>query len=266
MGITVKSFIEVALGLQRPKRLYPVRKDDTFIASFPKSGNTWVRFLVANLLHPGVVSFENIDILIPPVHKHSFYFYLKMRSPRIMKSHEYYDKRYKKAIYIVRDPRDVAVSYWHHRIKFRRIEEDYPIKDFTTDFLDGSVDKFGTWNENVGSWLEAQENHDADILILRYEDLLQKTETEVSKIINYLKINNISDEIVRNAITNSSFEKMSELENIQSKTWGLTQDTRQDMNFVRKGQAGGWKTELPPESAAQITESWRTLMERFGYS
>ena len=122
------------LGQTSPGRYFEVFEDDAFIVSFPKSGNTWTRFLIANLLHPEQpADFSNIDRLIPESEGLTRNELNRVPRPRIMKSHEYFDPRFRKVIYIVRDPRDVAVSQFQYYRKRRRIADDYPIEKFVSD-------------------------------------------------------------------------------------------------------------------------------------
>ena len=105
-----------ALGLHHPGRNLEVWTDDVFIVSYPKSGNTWTRFLIANLVYPETpADFSNINRLTPDPEALSKREMAKMPRPRIIKSHQYFDPRYKRVIYVVRDPRDVALSQFHGR-------------------------------------------------------------------------------------------------------------------------------------------------------
>jgi hypothetical protein len=107
----VQYVLKYLLGKDLAGRNLAVYPDDTFLVSFPRSGNTWTRFLMANLAHPGTeVSFANIERLIPDTASQSSRTLKRTPRPRIIKSHEYFDARYPKVIYIVRDPRDVALS------------------------------------------------------------------------------------------------------------------------------------------------------------
>ena len=87
--------------------LREVRPDDTFIASFPRSGNTWVRFLIAGLRHPGQeISFRNIERYVPDIHK-SRSSLQAMPPPRFIKSHTPCFEAFPRFLYVVRDGRDL---------------------------------------------------------------------------------------------------------------------------------------------------------------
>src|SRR2546426_5032921 len=105
----VKWIVKYLLGRDIAGRTLAVRPDDTFIVSYPRSGNTWTRFLVANLLHPETAAtFAKIERLVPDAEAQSSRYLRKLPSPRAIKSHSYFNPRYPRVIYIVRDPRDVV--------------------------------------------------------------------------------------------------------------------------------------------------------------
>ena len=76
---------------------------------------------------------------------------------------------------------------------------------------------------------------------------------------------NVSDEIIKKAIDNSSFNRMRSLEKEQSKEWKPLQKTRKDMNFVRKGRVGSWKDELTPAAIKKIELHFGKVMRKVGY-
>src|SRR5271166_567305 len=137
-----------ALGLHRPGRDLVVLPDDIFLVSYPKSVNTWTRFLVANLLYPEKhPDFSNINELIPDPEALSQRHLLSMPRPRALKSHQYFDPRYQKIVYVVRDPRDVALSQYHFHRKRRLVEDKYPVERFVTRFIAGETSIYGSWAE-----------------------------------------------------------------------------------------------------------------------
>src|SRR3984957_11790976 len=136
----IKTAITYLLGTDRAERNFAVYPDDTFIVSYPRSGNTWTRFLVANLLHPEKeVSFVTIESQVPDSEAQSRAQLRRVPRPRFIKSHQYFHPRYRKVVYIVRDPRDVALSYYDFQRKYRHIEDAYPLATFISDFVAGRM-------------------------------------------------------------------------------------------------------------------------------
>src|SRR5215472_10086604 len=110
----IRRVIQYLLGKDIAGRKLAVYPDDTFIVSYPRSGNTWTRFLIANLLHPDEpVTFANIETIIPDTSALSSRALKRVPRPRLIKTHEYFEPRYRKVIYLVRDPRDMAVSLYN---------------------------------------------------------------------------------------------------------------------------------------------------------
>jgi hypothetical protein len=262
----IKLVVSYLLGKDVVGRRVAVFPDDTFVVSYPRSGNTWTRFLIANLLHPDLeVTFGNIERLIPDTSSQSSRTLKRTPRPRFIKAHEYFDHRYKKVVYIVRDPRDVVLSYYDFQRKYRQIEDGYPLERYVDDFLRGKLISagWGTWAENVGSWISAR-GKDENFLLIRYEDLLADTHRELTRIAVFLGIDP-QPHLLRRAIGQSSADRMRELEKLQSDEWVATKHRRKDIPFIGSAAAGGWRANLPERSLAQIESAWGELMTTLGY-
>src|SRR5271155_62087 len=236
--------IQRGLGLHRPGRSLLILPDDTFLVSFPKSGNTWTRFLLANLRFPGQpATFENINRLIPDPEGTAKRDFDRMPRPRIIKSHECFDPRYPRVVYIVRDPRDVVVSQYHYHRKLRKLDDDSPIEKFVTRFLAGETCPHGSWGQNIATWLYTSEGSPR-FLWLRYEDLIADTPRELAKVVSFLQLPASAEQIAQ-AVERSSADRMRKLE--KEHQHGLYRDSRKDMSFVRAAGSGGWRKDLPAE-------------------
>ena len=242
--------------------VYP---DDTFLVSFPRSGNTWTRFLVCNLVNPdSPVDFARLESRIPEIYDTTDRDLRAFTRPRIIKSHECFDPRYRKIIYIVRDPRDVVISYYEFQLKRRVISDECRLADFVPRFMDAEIEpKTGSWRDHVVSWL-ATRNGSPNFLLLRYEDMLANTQQESTKIALFLGVDAGADRVAR-AVALSSADRMRKLEKQQSGQWKETKKTRQDKPFVRKAASGGWRSILPPRSIAEIESAWGDAMRSVGY-
>jgi hypothetical protein len=261
-----KRILKYVLGTDIAGRTLAVHPDDTFIVSYPRSGNTWTRFLVANLLHPEEpASFANIERLVPDSEAQSSRYLRRVPRPRVIKSHQYFDPRYRRVIYIVRDPRDVALSYYDFERKYRHIDDTYPLQNYVSDFVRGRLTSadWGTWEENVGSWSSTRRGREG-FLLLRYEDMLENTMLETAKIAAFFGITK-ENERVRGAVERSSAQRMRGLEKAQGQDWVSTKNKRSDIPFVRTAASGQWKSKLSADSIAEIESAWGPLMVALGY-
>jgi Sulfotransferase domain len=262
----------VLAGQQIAGRNLTVFPDDVFLTSYPRSGNTWTRFLIGNLIfQEEPVTFANIEERIPEIYFNPDHAMRRIPRPRILKSHECFQPQYPRIIYVVRDPRDVAVSFYHHNVKARNIPDEYPMEAFIPRFIAAEFDsKWGSWSDNVLSWLALRENHPGFIL-LRYETMKENPMQELMRLTAFLercsfrKLDTGAEKLQR-AIDLSSPENMRKLEKAQAANWVLTKNTRADKPFVRTAKAGGWRSTLSPESVAKIESAWGPLMQRLGYA
>jgi len=255
--------VKRGLGLYRPNRSLLILPDDIFLVSFPKSGNTWTRFLLANLRFPDEpATWANIDRLVPDPTGTTKRDFDRMPRPRIIKSHECFDPRYPRVVYIVRDPRDVVVSQYHYHRKLRKIADDSPIEKFITRFLAGETCPHGSWGQNVATWLYTSQGSPR-FLLLRYEDLLADTAHELAKVVDFLALS-ASPEQIAQAVERSSADRMRKLEQAQ-KEHSLFKGSRKDLSFVRAAGSGGWRKDLPAPLVARMEAAWGHLMRHLGY-
>jgi len=263
----VRAGIRLVAGKWTPGPELQVYPDDRFLIAYSKSGNTWTRFLVANLLYPDrKVTFLNIPELIPHFDVMPRRFFQNMARPRIINCHEAFRPHYKRVIYVVRDPRDVAVSLFHFQRKRRVIADDYSLDRFVTRFVAGEAlqpARLGSWGDNVASWLSMREG-DPGFLLLRYEDMLTGTTQALAKIASFLEIRATFQQIAT-AAERSSAHNMRTLERLQGDQWHQSRNTRKDIPFVRAASSGGWRSVLSQDAVAEIEAAWGPLMERLGY-
>lgn len=266
MSITVQQlrvYATVILGWKgRGLTVYP---DDTFLVSYPRSGNTWMRFLISNLIFTDEPSsFLNIERRVPEIYLNADWILRRLPRPRYFKSHECFEPRYKRVIYVVRDPRDAAVSHYHFSVKQRWVPDGYPMATFVERWMEASFEpQYGAWREHVQSWLSMRRGG-AAFLLVRYEDLQARPNEELARIAKFLGLPRSNEQISR-AIELSSADRMRALEKKQQRRWVETRRTRLDKPFVRKATVGDWRTALPRESVELIESAWSPLMEELGY-
>ena len=262
----VRRSVSILLDRRGADRCLTVFPDDVLIVSYPRSGNTWFRFLIGNLLSDEPASFANIERIVPDIYINSDVQLMGMRRPRILKSHEPFTPLYKSVVYLIRDPRDVAVSFYHYNLKVRQLTPDFPLEQFVNQFIDSAaeVNRFGTWGEHVRTWIAAERPAERFVLI-RYEDLLADAPAQLRRICAILGVPNDETRIQR-AVQLSDAEQMRESEKKHHDRWASTRGSRKDKQFVRKAKEGSWREELPAQLADRIARRWPDLLERFGYA
>ncbi|MGQ9480710.1 sulfotransferase domain-containing protein [Chloroflexus sp.] len=226
--------------------------DFYYLASFPKSGNTWVRFLLANLLAGQELGLQGFGRYVPDSHIKGDLVYMadpgtpfnQMR-PRFVKTHLHYRPVFRRAIYIVRDGRDAMTSYYH----WRNRRSDKPVS--LREIIVGDI-YWGRWSDHVLGWL----NSGAELLVVKYEDLYADTPSQVRRILDFCQIRATDNQIAA-AVAASSFERMRAKE--QAANGAATPF------FVRKGGSGDWRNLFSPADEDLFWQYHRAGMLAAGY-
>ncbi len=240
-----------------------VRPTDRFLVSFPKSGNTWLRYMLTILIRGTSErpSLADMEAAVPDIHWRSNKWLSRSGGGRVLKSHQWFDPGYTQVAYVVRDPRPVAVSLFHH---YRRTTGagGMTLSAFVDEFL-SKGGGFGTWREHVGSWLGARSG-DPRFLLVRYEDLVADTGKNLLRICAHL---NIAAEVtsIQAAVEAATIEKLRKAEVREGKNWEPNRQAAGPGAFFRKGSVDAWRDELPESAANKIREAWWETMEAVGY-
>jgi hypothetical protein len=247
-----------------------IRPSDVFIVTFPKSGTNWVGFLLALVAadratgsKTEITLGESSDWVRGVNEEYSGGRPLledpRLGEPRVFKIHAPCDPIFPRVIYVVRDPRDVMVSYYYHnrrkKLKFEISIDEYVARNDTWPC---------DWGDHVAGWLSRADQD--DVLIIRYEDLKENTQASFRRIVDFCGLD-LSDEQLTDYIERSSFDRMSKAEEAVREleaAAGVT-EARDDLRFMRRGVVGDWKTELSAESVRLIEERYGDLMASLGY-
>ncbi len=192
---------------------------DTLLVSFPRSGSTWLRFMLAAAIADEPVDFSSVDEIIPfvgagPTDDAAMW----ATSGHLIKSHERFSsfgpQGRHRFIYLIRDGRDVAVSYFY----FCRRHGTWAgtFSSFLEAFLAGRLDGYGSWQSHVEGWLGDDRPRREHILI-RYEDLHADAATEVRRCTDFLKTP-LDEEALDRALAAGSADRMREAERRSSKS------------------------------------------------
>lgn len=239
-----------------------VRSTDVFLVAYPKSGTTWLGFLIASALADrmnnrqswGTISdFRQFlpDINSPFPSTRTLDEFGSLAAPRVFSTHTLFSRTFKRVIYLVRDPRDVMVSYYyHHRRSVLSFEID------VDEFVRHNDMYPGDWGEHVRGWL--QDPNDSR-LVIRYEDLHARPEDTLERVFEFCGLE-VSDEQLRAYIRKGSFDNMRRLE--ETKHPGNVRAIR----FVRQGKVADWRNELNDRSVKLIESRYEPIMKELGYA
>ena len=191
--------------------LLDVRPDDRFLASFPRSGSTWLRTVLCNLVVPwGRANPDVFNALIPGVTIRGALRARSLQAPRIISTHMPYRSGLPRAVYLVRDGRDALVSYYHYRILRRAPRRDVSFGQFFDEHMRGLQGE--PWHQNVSRWVKVGGNElGARLHFVRYEDLLAEPLSRVSDLCRFLEVDASAAE-VETALRDASLETMRAVE------------------------------------------------------
>jgi len=273
-----------------------------WLVSYPKSGNTWLRLLLSNLLsgqaQPAdindldlasrslvnrseieeatlidtfLLTAKECDQIRPPLMDEAWReaqdrdIFIKLHDAyrRLADGTPVLGRPARAAIYILRDPRDVAVSFAFHNGS--RIEKAVRNILSADTRLGGNAPHMAQipqplldWSGHIRSWTEQR---DVPVHVLRYEDLLSDTMAFFGRVVTFLGLPATPDTLAR-AIR---FADFGELQRQETEKGFRERRPRSTAPFFRAGQAGSWKAMLTPEQVAAIERAHGAVMADFGY-
>lgn len=223
---------------------------DIFLFGFPKSGTHWLQTLVACIqygLDLDCAPLHLITNVVPGIGVN--HYYRRYRTPMAFKGHELPAPIYQRVVYLIRDGRDALASRAYHRTALRQKQDPWQIRD-----------KFGTWHEHVEAWLSNP--YDAEMLVIRYEDLKSNGHAELQRICEFLGEDR-SDAFLDSLYRKASIETLREKETHEGHT---LQGWPRDKPFYRRGEVGSYQDEVPGEVLAAFLAVATPTLERCGYS
>ena len=267
-----------------------------WLASYPKSGNTWLRAFLANYFIEGSepVSINNMQkisfgdssapayadlgrcnpMMLAPaqivalrarhlerVSGNGQINFVKTHNANIrIAGHWLIPPRITKAaIYIIRDPRDMVVSYADHF----NLDPDATVTAIASPqnrvpTNARTVMQFlGNWSDHVRGWARAK---DFPVLVLRYEDMLADPAAQFEKVLRLIGAP-VDDSVLAQATRFSSFEVLA----AQEAAAGFREKGGTQTRFFRKGVSGQWRDALPEDIVARIVADHGATMKHHGY-
>lgn len=232
-----------------------LRANDVFLASYPRSGSTWLRFLVFEALVGESSGFNSVNQAIPDIKEQNSGLPILPDGGRLIKTHEVYHPEYHKAVYLVRDPRDVALSEYAYQTALGLVNLD--LDDYLRVFLTRGVNPFASWRAHVDSWFSAPLAQDR-LLIVHFEELRKNPLQGVAKIVRFLGLTP-DEALIGKSIADNTVERM------RAKEKETPQRASKRGRFIRSGSVGGWRANLGPEQVRLFEQHAGDALTRAGY-
>ncbi|MEQ8664772.1 MAG: sulfotransferase domain-containing protein [Rhodospirillales bacterium] len=247
----------------------------SWIASFPKSGNTWLRFIAAHVLFDSGNDSKKVDVAVPDMHYSTGGLVHQFEGAYVVKTHFPYGRLpdrfdFRKSAYVVRHPLDVVASSAQYLDSDGDPGEELHLARQFVEF--GNLQHwhsmgFGSWEDHVRSWLDAADS--TDVLVLRYEDMLEDPRGAIANFAKHYGVS-LGDERIQQIAADTSFESMKALEeaDIDSGTGLFNTESkykRRGFSFLQRGQSGRYKDVLTDELVDVLTKRFRPMMETMGY-
>ena len=276
-----------------------------WLASYPKSGNTWVRHFLASLIYSnqGKVGLEKLGFIMQYPKRDQFeklvtnlddFNQIKKNwinsqnlinsdnKLSIFKTHHVLcslgkdnftdEKNTLGAIYIVRDPRNIISSILYH-FNLSNTEEALNFIQREDTFIGNVKNKvnyplhtlIGSWKTNYNSWKFFGKN----FLLVKYENLILNPNTEFKRIANYItNTTNIkfSEKQIKKSIDESSFENLQKLEDENGFIESIKDpENKKRKKFFNLGPRNNWKKSLDKKFVDEIENSFKNEMKELGY-
>ena len=252
--------------LTKPKeeeKFIPSEKD-IYLVSYPRSGNTWMRVMLAELMYgESGKSLADLGYYMPDSKKPQLLKETIESDFHIIKTHDVYmesrkSASFKKVIYLIRDPRDVVIS-WYVQLKTLYYKES--LNQFILDWVCGRIYP-SSWVDHINSWTGAGfENKNINIFIVRYEDLLLNTIDNLRDVADFLNLEYKEDNL-HLAVKKASVKNMKE--KYYGGFWEEDADL-DELNFIGKATNNQWQDALEQDEIDIIQKYSEKEMKRYGY-
>jgi hypothetical protein len=210
------------------------------LASFPRSGNTWLRFMIEQATGQKSGSAHR-DLLMP-----------RGSEGIVIKTHRLDSDRYTRAIHLIRSPFDAIASHFYHK-------RDFKCKDIEWEkHVEESVER---WRLHSEHWLAAQ----IPILRIKYEDLRVDTKKELARVLSWLGFA-IPEDDIADTVNKARLESMRKIpSDIKGKFLRDEEHVGRLEHFFRRGQSGVGVNRFSAAERQFAFNSLRDLLKKLGY-
>jgi hypothetical protein len=226
----------------------------THVVEYPKSGGSWIRTMIRNYLGSEAYLHDRLLFRDAVIH-----------------THRLYRRSFHRTVVVVRDPRDIFVSFYHHETHYEDREKQLsigkyfehdpncPVEEDFADYLEAKLlhasHPWFYYSQFLDAWL----NRPA-VCVVRYEDFLKEPQTQLIRVIRFLN-RPLSLEKIQEAVELNSFDYQTKVRYGEARERGVADNSK----FLRKGVAGDWKNHFNPRSCELLEQVEGPSLRRLGY-
>ncbi|MBI1870607.1 MAG: sulfotransferase domain-containing protein [Chlamydiae bacterium] len=281
----------------------PISLPLVWLASYPRSGNTWFRAFLTALLNPEDDAIQLNELLAPPASTHAIFddaygidthfltheeidqrraeLYESWQQNiteknRFFRTHDAYTYRsdgspllghftHQIALYFIRNPLDVAVSFAHLRGVENREDMIDKMNDTTYGFARGNTffeipcrQRLLSWSQHVLSWVDEAK---MKVHLIRYEDMLNNSLFTFYSAVKFLGLTEYDQAQVKEALESCRFSRLQN----QEQESGFRERPKTAKTFFRKGQVGSYREILNQGQIDRLLDAHGSVMQRFDY-
>lgn len=228
---------------------------DALLASYPRSGSTWMRFLLYESLTGQSADFDAVN-----TYKGRNARRVLPGGGRVVGTHDRYSHGDRKAVYLVRDPRSVVIS--EYKLE-RRQGSERSFDDFFNAFLEGNTNPFGSWADHIRYWMTSVPARRGHLHIVKFEELRSRPEQTLARVTDFLGVS-LDRATVEAVVANNTVERMRAKEDVAPRET-FTRARSREIRFVNEGATQGWQEQLSSAQAALLLERTQASRELLGY-
>ncbi|XP_077996798.1 sulfotransferase 1B1-like [Glandiceps talaboti] len=256
---------------------FDVRPSDVFLITAAKSGTTWMKHiisLVMNNANEDALEATSTSAFSPFINYPEFHVdedgepgykeIARTECQRFIPTHlspdllppQVFEKK-PKVIYVARNPKDVAVSLYHHYLQIP-FYCTYTWEEYLNNYIQGKETVYGEWGNHVIPWWEKR--NEKNVFFVKYEDMIRDLGKCVRELATFLEQDHLTEDQLIKVTNLCTFESMKESSTALKigfcDMWNID---RSKSPFVRKGKVGGWKnyfTVAQNEEFDEVYKKW----------